>query len=213
MQIVLDHKKSQQLSEIIHSLSKDNWDPTLYHLTDGVYCPVKAYCRLTGVEGKASRRTAAYWTIGKVGHKILEENFDLKEKEVIFRNAALLEPCYGHIDVLYEKQPINFKTTRKQIRFASDIPAPWVLQNAYECVFTSSLIGWLPVLEIVPAIITVWKLQLTQDELVTYLKDYVDKMRYVQQAVGTRNPYLLMPSRGECRDCIYRINCSRRPGL
>lgn len=214
MKISLDHQKSQELSEIIHTHTEHgDWDVGTYHLSDGLYCPVSPYCRMTGVDYKVNRRLAALWTIGKVAHVILEENFDNQEEEYVLTDHRLKHPCYAHLDVVYLKEPIEFKSTRITIRTYKDIPERWIKQIAYECVFADSNIGWLATINLVDAIITVWKIIFTTQEVCDYRVEYIGIMERIQNAVEDKNPYTLKPIRKECLDCIYVEKCLRRPGI
>jgi len=207
MNIEIDLKKTGEISDIIHSHKAGSWDVTKIHLSDGVYCEVSPYCRLTSLKSEFTRKTAAYWSIGRAMHGVMEENFESTEVERTFG------PAVSHIDVIYETQPIEFKTTRKRIKSYTDIPDVWIKQVKLECVFTNSKVGWLVILEIIPALITVWKLDLTYDDLSRTGSTYLEYIERLQAAIEDKNPHLLEPLRWQCKGCTYRNNCPRRPGL
>lgn len=214
MKITLDHSKSQAISEIIHTHpGHGDWNPSVYHLSDALYCSVNPYCRMTAVKAVVNRRLAAIWAIGRTAHVILEENFENKEKEFVFDDDRLSHPCHAHLDVVFLNEPIEFKSTRQSIHSFRDIPSKWVKQIKYECVFSESSIGWLAILNLVTTTVTVWKIVFTQQELVDARMEYINKIAPIQLAVETKNPFILDPAREECLTCVYSEGCPRRPGI
>jgi len=215
LKITLDHKKSQEISETVHSTKLQKREEL--HLSDAVYCPIKAYNRMTGLEGTVSRKTAAYFTIGKALHIALEGNFESKEVVREIKNPTKGLPDYQtHIDVVEGKEPIEFKTTRKKIRTEKDLAPTWIKQLTYECVFSNSKVGWLCVLEVITALVTVWKLELEANDLELARIELMKKFQLIEWAIRDENPHLLeIPNslRWMCRDCLYKVDCPRRPGI
>jgi len=201
MRIDIDLKKTSRISEIVHKPNIEVRNE--YHLSDGVYCELLAYCRLTGLQSKPTRRTAAFWNIGRAMHTVMEENFEITEKEFTFAGAV----C--HIDVLFNSEPIEFKTTRKTIRTKEDLSDVWLKQVILECIFANSRVGWLCVLEIIPALITVWKVDLDYSDLFESGKAYLDFLSRCKLAVKTKNPYLLIPLAWFSKGCTYIEDCPR----
>jgi len=201
MKIDIDLKKTAQISNIVHTPNIQTRNE--YHLSDGVYCELLPYCRLTGLESLPTRRTAAFWNIGKAMHNIMEKNFEISEKEFTFGGAV----C--HIDVLFESEPIEFKTTRKTVKTKEDFADTWIKQLALECVFANSKVGWLCILEIIPALITVWKFEFSYDDLAKYGGAYLDFLERCKKAIKDKNPYLLVPLSWFSKGCTYVESCPR----
>jgi len=168
---------------------------------------------MTGVKSEINRYLAAIWAIGRTAHVILEENFESREAEYVFEDSRLKEKCYGHMDIVYRNEPIDFKSSRITIKTFKDLPQKWIDQVVYECVFVDSQIGWLAVLDLVNTVVTVWKIQVTLQEVVNARTKYVEIMSQIQNAVESKNPYGLIPVRKECLRCVYTKGCLRRPGI
>ena len=209
MEITLDREKTQIISEIIHSYPDEERNEL--HLTDAVYCPMKAYNRLTGMKPRVKGKVAAYFIIGKALHNIIEEKFDLFEVEFI----DTVTDAQAHIDILWEELPIEVKTTRVSIRKAEDLYPHWKEQIAYELVYTGKLEGWILVLDIVRARPTVWKVKMDKEELEGWRRIFLERMKVLKEAIEKRDPSKLTPIDWECKNCVYNYEggCPKRPSV
>jgi CRISPR/Cas system-associated exonuclease Cas4 (RecB family) len=220
MRISLDLEKTKELNNLYHSMDqRDRKEP---HLTDGLYCPLKAYCRILGFKEVWSRKTLVRFNIGQDLHSEFELPFKHKEVTVNFG------PSVGHPDVVEIiedisgrgvmvdsiRHPLEFKHSSVLIiRSVEDIPIKWLEQLRLECIYLGSDWGWLSVLELLTGVGTVWRVKFSKKELEKEKTFHLAKMESIDVAVKAKNPHILLPSREECADCQYNhdAGCPKRP--
>lgn len=227
MRVTIDLEKTKQLNELYHSIEeKDRKEP---HLSDGLYCPLKSYCRITGLPAIWSRRTKAIFNIGEDLHGEFELPFEHHEVDLKYG------PSFGHPDVIEDWEdvgpekscrllhPLEFKHTRLTVRSVDDIPVKWIHQLLLECIYIwkdenvggfRPTFGWLAIMEVVSGVGTVWKIKFDEKKMEEEASFHLAKMETIELAVKTKNPGILTPDREECSSCQYnhKDGCPRRPG-
>lgn len=232
MRFVIDHEESQRVSKILHTIGEGDLRTVSLqlghkprkelHLTDDLYCPMKAYCRVVlGLKAKINRRTAGRFLIGNVYDALFKLPFDSVEVELKLDGC----PSVGHPDVVeyihtspfdpayFGGVPIEAKHTTKTIMVEEDIPEKWVRQLALEMVYCGVVVGNLAIGEVVSTLITVWRGSITQSEFNEVKKMHIAKMNHMDICFKNRAISHLTSIRKECRGCFYNYKdgCPRRP--
>jgi len=225
MKIELDLVKTKEFNDLYHSIEEKGRKEL--HLTDGLYCPLKAFCRIRGLTAIWTRKTQARFNIGNDLHGEFELPFKHKEVEVKFG------PSIGHPDVVLRSAklptgdegrnedwdmiegPLEFKHTTLVIHSISDIPFYWIDQVQLECIYTKTTHGWLAILELVSGCGKVWRINFTNKELVEAGDHHLAFMDMIGTAVTLNKPEILSPIRKECSSCQYNHEqgCPKRPGI
>jgi translation elongation factor EF-G len=220
MRIELDLVKTRELNEIYHSIEEKGRKEL--HLTDGLYCPLKAFCRIKGLTAIWTRRTQARFNIGNDLHGEFELPFEHHEVEVKFG------PSVGHPDVVIKRRkalqsfmeeivdgPLEFKHTTLVIPSFEDIPLTWIEQVKLECVYTKTRQGWLAILELISGCGKVWNIHFTIKDIEDAGDYHLACMDTINAALNQNAPEILEPVRRECPSCQYNHDqgCPRRPGI
>jgi translation elongation factor EF-G len=220
MRIELDLVKTRELNDIYHSIEEKGRKEL--HLTDGLYCPLKAFCRIKGLTAVWTRKTQARFNIGNDLHGEFELPFEHHEVEVRFG------PSTGHPDVVIKQVPntesgtdslwdgpLEFKHTTLVIPSIGDIPLTWIEQVKLECVYTKTLHGWLAILELISGCGKVWKISFTTEDIEDAGDYHLACIDMINAAVNQNTPEILEPVRRECSSCQYNHErgCPKRPGI
>lgn len=179
------------------------------HVYDVVYCPTKAYCRLTDVEPYFTKQVIGFFVFGVVSQQIIQELFPPDEREYIPKKHLL--DIIGHIDVFELKlYPEEIKSSRKHIIKRSDVPQKWVEQLQCYMAKTDKNVGWLIILNIWTTGISCFCLEMTNEELAMQRLIMKKRKEKLLASVITKNPDLLDVSPEEYDTCIYKKKCPRR---
>jgi len=200
LKLKINYEKTNELREVIWGHGS-SWGEEP-HRSDAVFCPVKAYNRMIGMESIAKPKTVEIWVIGEALHNIVQSKFELTE---MLRERKGTEV---HIDIMWDK-PAELKTTRMSIIKDVQMPREYIDQSRYGLVFLGELEGYLITLDIVNAVFLVWDIALTKEELKEAEDEYDEIMGLIYYAVNVRNPLVLTPRREECKDCTYE-KCEMR---
>jgi len=200
-------KKTKELRGIILESLEDRPEIERLHITDLVYCPLKAYNRIAlKLETKPTNRTLMYWLIGRVFHQLVHQAFEIKEKRVELFDIV------GYLDVLHEDLPIEIKTTRKRILFPKDIPEVYLKQLSYYMLALTVNHGYLLILDIVRPAFSVWHVQIPYESINGLAYDFTSKASMIKHAIESRDISRLKRVTWECRGCPYNYQngCSKR---
>ena len=195
MKIELDYSLTEELRSLIWR-RRETWGKE-FHRSDAVYCPLKAYCRMTGIEARPREQVVERWIIGELAHMIIERAFKQTEVEVLFNGSS------AHIDVLYIDSPLEIKTSTLSIMNSVQLPEAWLKQLLYGMVFVNKREGILLTLDVVNKVLLAWKVRVSKKELVAASKEFRQKKRAILEAVKTGNWKLLKPKLEECSSCPY----------
>jgi len=195
MKIELDYESTEKLRSRIWR-HRDTWGKEL-HRSDLVYCPLKAYCRLTGVEAKPREKTVEAWIVGTAIHEVIQRAF--KEKEIKVSNGVI----EAHLDTRYRRCPLEIKTTTLSILRPSEIPDEYIQQLIFGMVLEGKRTGYLLTLDIVNKTMLVWKVKLTTTEWEEWRDRMIVRRSKILEAVERRDPSMLEPKISECPDCPY----------
>jgi len=195
VKIELDYESTEKLRSRIWRY-RDTWGKEL-HRSDLVYCPLKAYCRLTGIEAKPREKVVESWIVGTAIHEVIQRAF--KEKEIKVSNGVI----EAHLDTRYRGCPLEIKTTVLTISRPSEIPDEYIQQLIYGMILEGKRTGYLLTLDIVNKTILVWKVRLTTTEWEDWRDRMIVERSKILEAVQSRNPFILKPQIGECSTCPY----------
>jgi hypothetical protein len=209
MQIYYDSEYADELTEKIYKKfmeSIQNRDKV--HLSDLTRCPVKCWCRLSGIKPLPfSSRSVGMMMIGMVGQEIIQAIYPSEWAE--------FEPdsdIPSHIDVYVQEKerfPLEIKWSRKSIYGGSGLPEAWVLQCTGYMSLVNEQLGRFAILDIMNARINAFKIKVTQEELDTRRKQLDDGKALILKAVDEKNPFILPVKITECKYCDYRDTRTR----
>jgi len=196
MKIELDYEMQIKIREQLWAHEKEKWGHEL-HRTDIIYCPLKAYCRLTDVPPKYTDELLSKLIVGEVAHVLIERAFPLSE--VHERH----EGCEVHYDFIFDTCPVEIKTTTATILNKHQIPKEWIDQLVLGLALRGTPTGYLLIFSLMTKVISVWKIELTEKELEQRRAMFIRQVKLLRQAVEERKPELLEPKKIECKSCIY----------
>ena len=203
-----DKNKTAELEQKLQTYFLDNQEERgdQLHVYDLIYCPVKAYNRLTGVPKKITKKDIGVLLFGAVSGKLVAELFpeDQREYETALKNII------GHIDI-YENHDIilEVKSTRRRMFKRNQIPLFWINQLKIYMALENKNVGYLVILSIFSSQILCFHLELTDEELADKRLDCLLSAQKIREAVKTHNPNMLEPIYEQCRWCWYK-KCVRR---
>lgn len=158
-----DSEKASEIEELlVKSFKEDEEDRTdCVHLSDTGYCPIKVFCRLTGIKKLPFTREAiGKMTIGKVGQTIIQKLYPESCIEVEHPMMA------SHADVMEDGRiPIEIKFSAMRIFRAADVPHGWKVQLMGYMTLHKSNIGWLLIMNMFSGQWTAFKMEMTDQEL------------------------------------------------
>lgn len=219
MRLFYDKEKSLEVMERItkkferHSNSVTRGSE--FHVYDIVWCPVGAYCRLTGVRKQRSKTVMGLMVFGIITEDVVISCYD-KGEATFQENARLYlkkdESIFGHIDIFEGKiYPLEVKATRKRIFKASDVPLQWVEQLMSYMSMKGATKGWLLIFNIFSCQVMAFQMILTQRDILGWIITMSIRAGNIKRAVDSDDPSHLEitdPSRYEF--CDYKTDCPRR---
>jgi hypothetical protein len=195
LEVTLDYEATEEIRKKIWKV-RESWGKE-FHRSDLVYCELKPYCRLTGIEAKPTVKAVENWVIGEIGHIVIQRAFDAVEVE------KKLDGVEVHHDVEYEGVPLEIKTTTLRILNPTHLPQEYLDQLAFGLVFEQVREGKLLTLDLVTKTLLVWKVRLSTRELEEYTRRFMRQYRKIMDAVKRRDPSILKPKYEECEYCPY----------
>jgi len=204
MKIELDYAFTQEVREKIWQ-TREKWGKE-FHRSDLVYCPLKAYCRLRGIEAKPRAKVVENWIVGEIAHRLVQRAFELVEVEKEFQGAQV------HFDIIHRGLPLEVKTTITSILNKEHIPQEYLDQLIYGLVFNQSKEGLLMTFDIVNKVLLVWRIRISNRELEEYTRKFISQRRRILEAAKKGDPSMLEPKWNECKTCPYNYEggCPRR---
>lgn len=211
MRFFYDKDKSAEIEQRLI----DRWDERQrqttrgdeFHVYDVVYCSMKAYNRMTGVEKKFTKKSVGILVFGIIGGQILAECYPEDQREY---TTDLQELVFGHVDVFEDFTfPLEGKVSRKRIFKRVDVPPKWVEQLMCYMAMTGSKKGWLVIINVFSVQISAFCLEMTSEDLISQLVVMSAKTNKIQQAVKNKDPFLLEIAVDECSNCGYKKKCVR----
>jgi len=196
MKITRDYVMTQEIKAKLWSSNIEQWGKEL-HRTDFVTCPLKAYCRLTDVRPQYSDELLSKLIVGQVAHTLIQRAFSLSEVHEQY------EGCEVHYDIIFEMSPVEVKTTTTTIFSKYQIPEEWIDQLVLGLALRGTPTGYLLIFSLMSKVISVWKIELTEEELEQRRAMFIRQVQLLRQAVKERKPELLEPKTIECKSCIY----------
>lgn len=170
-----------------------------WHRSDAISCPLRAYWRITGELKPVFRSSdVGILMVGTMAHHVLEEGFDYQEK--VFDIAGINVT----IDALSGKNPVEIKTTRKQIFRKDDIPRDWLEQLAIGMSVMGVDIGYLMIINIISFALTVWEFSMSAEEREVTKQAFIWQVLNIADSVEKHKPELLKPRYSDCHWCLYR---------
>jgi CRISPR/Cas system-associated exonuclease Cas4 (RecB family) len=176
-----------------------------WHRSDAIVCPLEAYWRITGeVKGEFRAMDVGIVMIGEMGHKVLEEGFDAKEK--VFTIAGVQVT----IDAIHGTEPVEIKTTRKQIYTKDAIPKDWVEQLAIGMSVMDVNKGYLMIINIINTALLIFEFTMSAQERELTRNTFIWQIMNIADAIEKKNPNLLKPRYEDCHWCHYRPSKENR---
>ena len=186
---------------------QEDFNPTVKHATDFVYCLRKAYFRLKNYPSDLPEGAEHILEVGKTHHLLYQVLRNaIKEYEVKYGEIV------GHID-MFRGVPIEFKSTRK---WAYDDPTVetlnpnYIRQLGFYCLFSGIPEGKLVILPIIKPRIICFHIKFTPEELKQFEKELKEENELLDKALKTDNIDLIPPKpryKWECEMCAYRKYC------
>lgn len=182
------------------------------HVYDLTNCPVKAYCRLLGMEAKITKISIGLMVFGIVSENVLGWTFPNDELQYQ-TSISLIDPdesIFGHIDIYEDKvYPLEVKGTRKNIFKGSDIPIPWVEQTMSYMAMQGATMGWIILFNVFSAQIMAFRLVMTSNDILDWLITLSVRSSTIKKAVKERSPTALEIHPEEYENCNYKLSCPR----
>jgi len=204
-----DKDKSKELETKLYEHYSNQPRGNELHVYDVVYCPMKAYNRLTGITQKPTKQVIGYLVFGIVAQKIVQALFPKEQCEY---ETTIEDLIYGHIDI-YEMltYPLEVKATRKRIFKRDQVPEGWILQLMTYMATRKAEKGWIVILNVFTNQISCFCCEMTEYELNSLRVTSLFIGSKIVEAVKARNPDLLDEylKLDECKSCMYK-KCSKR---
>jgi len=206
-----------QFAEImLKQYYKDAQKRTGLHRSDAIACPLRAYWRITGkIKPIYSSQNVGILLLGTLAHIALHQNFDAQEKTFDLCGITItVDAIFGEASGAEQgKQfPIESKTTRKKIYKKEDIPQDWIAQLAIAMSVMKADKGYLMVLNVINFSLTVWEIEMNENERETFIQGIIWQIGSILDAVEKQDPNLLTPKTLDCDWCPYKPTRSRPEG-
>jgi len=208
MQIYYDNDYSKELND---KLDKQFWEEAddrsnSIHLSDLCHCPVKVWCRLSGLP-QSKDSGVGIMMIGVVGQTIIQGLYPAEQREYEPDKDLPKEmQIPSHIDIFADmKFPVEIKWSRKNIMRGSDIGKSWIMQVTGYMAKTNSTEGKMVIMNIITGKLFAFKVIMTEDELKQRLNEIYDLRAQIQLAVSNKDPSTLPIWEEECQYCDYRV--------
>lgn len=198
VEVQLDYELTEEVRSRIWR-SREKWGKE-FHRTDLVYCKLKPYCRLTGVEARVKREVVESWLIGEIGHQLIQRAFKLTEVKREFQGAQV------HYDVILPGEGgriMEVKTSTLNILNASQIPKEYLEQCVYGMVFSQHREALLLTLDLNSKLLLVWRISIAKEELEEWTERFIKQKNSIIEAVEKGDPGSLTPKYEECVTCMY----------
>jgi hypothetical protein len=171
-----------------------------FHRSDVIACPLKAYWRLTGeVEIDLGPDDVGIFLLGELCHIALHKYFDAQEKHYDLGGVAVT------VDAIFKNAfPIETKSTRKKIYRKEDLLNEWIEQLGIAMSIMHINTGYLMVMNIISFSLNIWKVTLSDEELIMFGNSCQFQAFAIGDSVQKRDPSILQPKFDECKYCSYR---------
>ena len=207
---------SEFADELTQKLTNKFWEEQeardRIHLSDTTKCPIKCWCRLTGIKPHFSTTLIGMFAIGVVGQEIFQALYPPEQCEYEpDKDLPLEEQLPAHIDIFADFEvPLEIKWSRRSIMRGTDISKGWILQTTGYMAKTNSVMGRLIIFNIMSTKINVFKVIMTEIEL-EQRRNEIEKIREeITRAVEEKNPNLLEAWVEECKYCTFRDTRTRK---
>lgn len=212
MQIYYDNQFTQELTEKIEKYFwNSHKERTEIHLTDLCHCPLKIWCRLTGIPEIRDDNAVGIMMIGVVGQTIIQNLYP--KEQIEFEPDKDLpedEQLPSHLDVFADmKMPLECKWSRKNIARGTDIEKSWIMQDTGYMAKTKSPEGKMVIFNVMTGKLNCFRLILSPEELEQRSKELKDDKHLIKTSVINKDPNLLTPWGEECAWCSYRPSRKR----
>jgi len=201
--IRINYKKTDELCRKLWKyymlFTKDN-----YERSDLIYCPLKAYNRMTNVPiRKLPNKAIATFLVGQTLHVLIQNAFPkIEVKEELMPNLI------ARVDIMWDK-PTEIKTTTMSMYTKEHIPMSYIEQLAAVLAFRGENSGYLITLDILNKTLLVWDVAFKQKQLNEFKRILEDRYQRLQKAVQEKSFSGLTPKVLECDACLYGIeNCA-----
>lgn len=209
MKVSLNLEKTQRLKKIVYQ-QRSQWG-TEPHRTDAVSCPVKAYCRMTGMVGLPHTKVVENWIVGEVLHQIVQNAFPKENTEVTRTRDDIFvmdqNPAV-HFDLVWDDVFTELKSTTLSMLTKEDILPEYLEQLRFGFIFNDATLQNLVTFDIVNKVMLVWDVEIEESERKKADVDYQIRMSLIEFAVENKNPHVLEPHKNECRWCQYNYKAS-----
>jgi len=215
MRFFYDKDKSVEIMQrITKKFGKGSSRGKELHVSDCVYCPVSAYCRITGIERHQTKTAVGLMVFGIIAEDVLASTYTKEEADCqhkTYLNLKFPESIFGHMDIFeYYKFPLEVKATRKRIFKAEDVPKPWVEQLMSYMSMKGLGVGWLVILNIFSTQWMAFKMILNKEDILGWIITMSMRGGKIRKAVDTEDPLILDIHPNEYEFCNYKHACPRR---
>lgn len=217
MLIYYDSEYVQELEEKLYAKFQESTENrTRVHLSDTSHCPVRAWCRLTGiVESPPDSRGIGIMMIGMVGQTLFQQLYPPEWTEYV-PDINLPEEMQlpSHVDIFVQESektfPVEIKWSRRNVTRGSDVGKSWLMQTTGYMAKTNSREGKLVVFNIMNGKIHAFKILMTDTELEQRKEELESIKANILEAVKENNPNSLIVWEEECKYCNYRPSRKRK---
>jgi len=184
------------------------------HVSDCVYCPVSAFCRLTGIERHRTKTSIGLMVFGIVAEDVLASTYTKEEADCQHKTRIMLkedESIFGHMDIFeFYKFPLEVKASRKRIFKAEDVPKPWVEQLMSYMSMKGLGVGWLVIFNVFSTQMMAFKMILSKDDILGWLITMTMRGAKIKEAVNSEDSLILEIHPSDYEWCDYKHACPRR---
>jgi len=218
MRFFYDKEKSLEIMERItkkfEKRSASSRRGSEFHVSDLIWCPVGAYCRVTGVERQRSKTVIGLMVFGIIAEDVIVSCYD--KREATFQENARIylkkdESVFGHIDIFeHDVHPLEVKATRKRVFKASDVPIQWVEQLMSYMSMKGAIRGWLLIFNIFSCQTMAFQMILTQKYILGWIITLATRASNLKKAFSSKDPSHLEIAFKTHNTCDYKHDCPRR---
>jgi len=211
IRIYYDKEKASELeSKLFEKWGKDrkDWSMHGYHISDLSYCPLRTYCRKTGIKQKITKKSLAFMIFGIIGEQVISSIFPPNQRQY---KVDVNNLVFGTLDIFENHEtPIECKISAKRIFKKEQLPERWCKQLMNYLVLVGKNRGWLLILNIFSRNFTTWSFEMDSGERLMQLEVLMHKITKFDNAIKNKNPDLLDIDPTEYSECGYKSGCPRK---
>ena len=183
------------------------------HVTDLLYCPLKAYYRKKFPEkNQDDYEGFLVKLIGTLAHQVLERIEGGEPEQKIE-----WEGIHGSIDLVLGDEIVEFKTTRKNVRRFEDVPETYVDQVRSYAALSGLRKAKLVIINVShPLDSKIFDIEFDDVEISEWKIKLLERKLLLERALAAGDEKMLYPHaprfEWECRYCEFSHMCGRRKG-